>query len=123
MNHETLETATFDDAVLAYYAELMEQSPQGHKPAIEELDQVCHQAWEFLGWEKPGEFTDDGPIYRWSHPMGRLWVGGLLDSNAYFEWAHAKELAKAKHDVDALLSRRRQVNWRRFGRAAVGENG
>lgn len=95
---------SYHDCVMAYYADLLESREVGEPLTVDDMNTVSLKAAEFYLDE-----TATSAAYELSnsmfHPFGRLWIGGLLDSASYFQWAYAKERTAAARMVATALNR------------------
>ena len=104
---ESLDKATYDDCVLAYYSELLESKTNGSPVSSDELFAVSEAAARMYLKETATPDEISAQSTRLAHPFGSLCMSGLLDMSPYMEWAHARELPFAKAQVEKELARRR----------------
>lgn len=97
----------FDDCILAHYAELMESKEPNSTPTVNELASVGVTAAEFYLGATATKAAVESLATSMSHPYGRLWMAGLLDTTVYFEWAYSVEHAIAVKDVAKALDLKR----------------
>ena len=98
---------TYDDCVLAYYSELLEEKSDPEPLTCIELFSVSEAASRMYLREGANEDEVKAQSNRLSHPFGRLCMSGLLDIDSYWEWALAKERPYAEAQVEKTLAQKR----------------